>query len=56
MKEGKRKAMKAESFKTEVVEEKKSQNTLARRQKTCFMALVAFTTRTWTEREFLITR
>jgi hypothetical protein len=55
MKEGTRKAMKAESLKIEVVEEKKRQSTQARRQKTCFMAPVAFTMRTWMGREFPIT-
>jgi hypothetical protein len=56
MKEGMRKATKAESFKIEAVEEKKNQITQARQQKTCFMAPVAFTTRTWMGREFLITK
>jgi hypothetical protein len=56
MKQGMRKATKAGSFKAEAIVEKKNQNTLAHRQKTCSMAHVAFTMRIWMGREFLITR
>jgi hypothetical protein len=46
MKERTRKATKAGSFKAEAIMEKKSQSTLAHRQKTCSMAPIAFTMRT----------